>query len=87
MNADIQTFYHKLKEIQRNQPPAAPAAPPAEKAKSSFSIDSLAKSSKTEPQINSFNAQHQELYRKALENLHNVQRLQQHVPSHGYHRI
>ena len=107
MNSDIQNFYHKLKEIQRSQPPSTPTqvnnTTTQDKPKSSFSIDSLAKSSK--PSVNEancesnnqchshqqlsaagFNAQHQELYRKALENLHNAQRLQ-HVPSHGYYHI
>ena len=105
MNTDIQNFYHKLKEIQRSQPPSTPTqvntTTTPDKPKSSFSIDSLAKSSKpsaNEAQPNhqchshqqlsaaGFNAQHQELYRKALENLHNAQRLQ-HVPSHGYYHI
>lgn len=80
---DIQSFYHKLKEIQRNQP---------EKTKSSFSIDSLAKSSAQTtsptnqihhqiPRSNGFTTQHQELYRKALENLHTAQRTL--MPPHG----
>jgi len=103
MNTDIQNFYHKLKEIQRNQPTPAATPAPVEKPKSSFSIDSLAKSSKTsdgccggaqshdhshhaQMSAASFNAQHQELYRKALENLHTAQRMQ-HVPQHGINQI
>lgn len=107
MNSDIQNFYHKLKEIQRSQPPSTPTqantTTTQDKPKSSFSIDSLAKSSKpsaneancesnnqchSHQQLSAagFNAQHQELYRKALENLHNAQRLQ-HVPSHGINQI
>ena len=83
---DIQSFYHKLKEIQRNQP---------EKTKSSFSIDSLAKSSAQTtspsqvhhqiPRSNGFTTQHQELYRKALENLHTAQRTL--MPPHGYFQL
>lgn len=93
VNPDIQNFYHKLKEIQRIQQP--------EKPKNSFSIDSLAKSASNQnsssfapptphaASANPFTMQSQEMYRKALENLHHSARTMTPgiVPTHGINQL